>query len=384
MKETLSHRERILISLNHQEPDRVPLDLGGTYASSLTSKAYENLKRYLRLNHPTVIMRKWADIVVPDESILTHFDIDTRVIMPRAERGWVEGWREELLSDGSSRDEWGLVRIKPPEGYYFMKSFPFAGEKTINDLEKYPWPNIEDPERFKGLRERAAFLREKTDYALITIFPRPFVSLSQFLRGYMDWFTDLIINREFIETLMEKILEVCLGIGKRLLEEIGEYVDLIFVHDDLATEESLMMSPSLYREIVKPRHKKIFDLIKDMTQAKIIYHCDGAIYPIIQDFIEIGVDVLNPVQVSAKGIDTDILKREFGDRLSFWGAIDTSYVLPKGTLEEVKAEVRKRIGHLGKGGGYVLAPVHNILDEVPPENIEAMYHEAKVYGRYGH
>jgi uroporphyrinogen decarboxylase len=193
---------------------------------------------------------------------------------------------------------------------------------------------------------------------------------------------DLLLNREFIETLMEKILEVCLGIGKRLLEEIGEYVDLVFVHDDLATTESLMMSPQLYREIIKPRHKKIFDLIKEMTQAKVIYHCDGAIYPLIGDFIEIGVDALNPVQVSAKGVDTDTLKQEFGNRLSFWGAIDTSYVLPKGSPEEVREEVQKRINHLKKGGGYVAAPVHNILDEVPPENIVAMYKTALEIGRY--
>jgi uroporphyrinogen decarboxylase len=166
------------------------------------------------------------------------------------------------------------------------------------------------------------------------------------------------------------------------MEEVGEFVDLVFVHDDLATTESLMMSPQLYREIVKPRHKKIFDLIKNMTQAKIIYHCDGAIYPLLKDFIQIGVDVLNPVQVSAKGVDTHALKQEFGEELSFWGGVDTAHVLPKGTIDDVKEEVRKRIDHLGKGGGYVVAPVHNILDDVPPENIVAMYRTAIEYGKY--
>jgi uroporphyrinogen decarboxylase len=382
MKGKMSHRDRVMTALSHQEPDRIPIDLGGTYASSISIKAYENLKQYLGVKHPMVIMRKWAGIVKPDESILTYFDIDTRVIMPRAGDGWVEGWREEILPDGASKDEWGLVRVKPPDGYYFIKNFPLAGEKTLDDIKKYPWLNPNDTERFQGLKEQAAFLRKSTDYVLVTMFPRPFVSLSQFLRGYQDWFTDLIINREFIETLMEKILEICLAIGKRLLEEVGEYVDLVFVHDDLATQESLMMSPQIYREIIKPRHKKIFDLIKNMTRAKIIYHCDGAIYPLIQDFIEIGVDVLNPVQVSAKGVDTDALKREFGDQLCFWGGIDTSYVLPKGSVEDVREEVRKRIDHLKKGGGYVVAPVHNILDEVPPENIVAMYQSAINVGTY--
>jgi len=376
MKERLGHRERVMLSVAHQEPDRVPIDLGGTYASSISIKAYEQLKRYLGLSHDTVIMRKWAGIVKPDESVLNHLDVDTRVIMPRAGAGWVEGWKEEVLPDGSSKDEWGLVRVKPADGSYFMTHFPLAGEKTIEDLTKYPWPDPDDPERFNGLREEASFLKKTTDFALITMFPRPFVSLSQFLRGYTDWFTDLILNREFIETLMEKILEIDLKIGKRLLEEVGNYVDLVFVHDDLATTDSLMMSPQIYREIIKPRHKQIFDLIKTMTRAKIIYHCDGAIYPLINDFIEIGVDVLNPVQVSAKGVDTDTLKRDFGHRLSFWGGIDTSYVLPKGSIQEVKEEVHKRVHHLAKGGGYIVAPVHNILDEVPPENVVAMYREA--------
>lgn len=326
-------------------------------------------------------MRKWAGIVKPDESVLNYLDVDTRVIMPRAGVGWVEGWKEEVLPDGSSRDEWGLVRIKPADGSYFMTHFPLAGEKTIEDLEKYPWPDPDDPERFNGLREEASFLKKTTDFALITMFPRPFVSLSQFLRGYTDWFTDLILNREFIEALMEKILEIDLRIGKRLLEEVGNDIDLVFVHDDLATTDSLMMSPQVYREIIKPRHKRIFDLIKTMTRAKIIYHCDGAIYPLINDFIEIGVDVLNPVQVSAKGVDTDTLKRDFGHRLSFWGGIDTSYVLPKGSVHEVKEEVQKRLHHLAKGGGYTVAPVHNILDEVPPENVVAMYREAVELGR---
>ena len=381
MKERLGHRERVMLSIAHQEPDRVPIDLGGTYASSISIKAYEHLKRYLGFNHDTVVMRKWAGIVKPDESVLNYLDVDTRVIMPRAGVGWVEGWKEEVLPDGSSKDEWGLVRIKPADGSYFMTHFPLAGEKTIEDLEKYPWPDPDDPERFKGLREEASFLKTTTDFALITMFPRPFVSLSQFLRGYTDWFTDLILNREFIETLMEKILEIDLKIGKRLLEEVGNYVDLVFVHDDLATTDSLMMSPQIYREIIKPRHKQIFDLIKTMTRAKIIYHCDGAIYPLINDFIEIGVDVLNPVQVSAKGVDTDTLKRDFGHRLSFWGGIDTSYVLPKGSIQEVKEEVHKRFHHLAKGGGYIVAPVHNILDEVPPENVVAMYREAVELGR---
>jgi len=382
MKEKMTHRERLLTALSHREPDRVPVDLGGTYATGITVRAYENLKRHLGLQHPTLLMRKWSEIAKTDESVLQSLDVDTRVIMPRADPGWVEGWREKVLPDGTSLDEWGVPRIKPPDGFWFISHSPLAGDKSLDDLERYPWPDPHDRDRFQGLKEQAAFLRKTTDCALITMFPRPFVSLSQFLRGYNDWFTDLILNREFIETMMEKILQICLGIGRHLLEAVGDEVDCVFVHDDLGTTDSLMMSPQMYREMIKPRHKQIFDLIRNMTRAKIIYHCDGAIHPLIQDFIDIGVDVLNPVQVSAKGLDTDTLKQEFGDHLSFWGGIDTNYVLPKGTVEEVKDEVKKRINHLAKGGGYVVASVHNILDEVPPENVVAMLNTAVEYGKY--
>jgi len=189
-------------------------------------------------------------------------------------------------------------------------------------------------------------------------------------------------NRDFLQALMDKILDIDLKIGKRLFEAIGKYVDLVFVHDDLATQESLMFSPERYKEVVKPRHQEIFNFIKTHRNAKVIYHCDGAIYPIINDFIEIGVDALNPVQVSAQGMDARSLKREFGDRLSFWGGIDTHRVLRQGSPEDVREEVKKQIEILGKGGGYILAAVHNIQDDVKPENIVAMFEAAKEFGKY--
>jgi uroporphyrinogen decarboxylase len=378
----LTHRERVIRAIERRELDRVPADLGGTYATSISLRAYENLVGHLKLRGKANVIRKWAKVVQPDEKVLRYFDIDTRMIVPRCDDEWNEWWRLKRLPDGSFLDEWGIIWGKPDTGNYFIKKSPLAGDVDIKDLETHPWPNPDDPERYYGIKEQARTLKEGTDYAVIMMFPRPIVSLSQFLRGYEDWFLDMAANRDFLEALMDKILNIDLKIGERVFDAIGKYVDLVFVHDDLATQESLMFSPEHYREIVKPRHQKIFNFIKTHSDAKVIYHCDGAIYPLINDFIEIGVDALNPVQVSAEGMNTRVLKSEFGDRLSFWGGIDTHQVLPQGSPEDVREEVKKQIEILGKGGGYILAAVHNIQDDVKAENIVAMFEATKEFGKY--
>jgi uroporphyrinogen decarboxylase len=379
----LSHRERVMRALNHQEPDRVPVDIGGTYASSIASGAYARLLDHLNLEGEAAIMRKWASVVRPDESLLRRLDIDTRMVVPRYGNDWNEYWKLTPLPDGATyQDEWGVPWTKPEKGPAFISKHPLAGDITLADLEEYPWPDPAIPERYAGLREQAEQLKNNTDYAVIAMFPRPIVSLSQFIRGYDDWFVDIGMNHELIETMMDKILEVDLRIGKTLLDLIGKYVDIVFFHDDLATQTELMCSPEAYRKIIKPRHRQIVNFIKSHSDAKVVYHCDGAILPIIDDFIEIGVDALNPVQISAAGMDTKSLKQQFGDRLSFWGAIDTHTVLPKGTTEDVRQEVKTQIESLGKNGGYVLAAVHNIQDDIPPQNIVAMVEAARAYGQY--
>ncbi|MGA7578312.1 MAG: uroporphyrinogen decarboxylase family protein [Desulfobaccales bacterium] len=377
----MTHRERLLRALNHQEPDRVPIDLGGTYASSIALDAYVQLTQYLNLRDEPQVMRKWASAVKPDEKVLKALDIDTRMVVPRYDASWNEYWRLTALPDPNTfLDEWGVPWTKPEKGPSFISKHPLAGELTLEDVERFPWPNPDDPERYKGLKEQAKRLREETDFAVAGVFPRPPVSLSQFIRGYQDWFLDMGMNHPIIEAIMDHILDVDLKIGERVLAEIGKYVDVMFVHDDLATQESLMCSPKTYRKIIKPRHKKIFDFIKTHSDAKILYHCDGAIAPLLDDFIEIGVDALNPVQISAAGMDTAGLKEKFGDRLSFWGAIDTHTILPQGSVAEVRQEVKKQIECLGKNGGYVLAAVHNIQKDVPPENVVAMFKAAREFG----
>lgn len=379
----LTHRERVLRAVNHQEPDRVPLDFGGTYTSTICRGAYENLLRHLDLKGETVVIRKWASAVRPDENLLKYFDIDTRMVVPRYGDDWNEYWRLSPLSEkGTFMDEWGVTWRKPEKGHSFISKHPLSGDVDINDLEGYHWPDPDDPERYHGLMEQAKALKQGTDYAVIGMFPRPIVSLSQFLRGYEGFFLDMAMNQAFMEALMDRILEVDLRIGENILGAIGKYVDLMFVHDDLATQRNLMFSPEHYRKIVKPRHQKIFDFIKTHSNAKIIFHTDGAVYPILEDLLEIGVDALNPVQTSAEGMDPQILKKGFGDRLCFWGGIESQRILPQGSTEDVRAEVKEKMESLGKGGDYVLAAVHNIQDDVPPENIVAMFEAAREFGNY--
>jgi uroporphyrinogen decarboxylase len=204
------------------------------------------------------------------------------------------------------------------------------------------------------------------------------------LRGWENFYMDLAGEPEFAVKLMSRYLDYKLAVAERALEEVDDNFDIVFcLSDDIGMADRTLVSPQMYRELVKPLQKRLFDFFKERTEAKRFYHCDGAVYPIIEDFIEVGTEALNPIQVSAAGMgDTKKMKREFGDRLAFWGAIDTYQVLPYGTVDDVRAEVRRRIMDLGPGGGYVLCSVHNIQPEVPPENVVAMYDAACEMGRY--
>jgi uroporphyrinogen decarboxylase len=373
----MSHRERVLRALNHQEPDRVPLDLGGTRSTSLVVEAYEKLNRHLGSEEPLRIFSKWLNIAHPSQAMLRRFDIDTRSLS----QGSPDAWQDIVFSDGSYQDEWGVVRSRPPGSlYYDLTKSPLGGDADLADLEQFRWPDPHDPGRCRGLAEAAAHLQQATDYAVILNMPGGIVHQAQFLRGFEDWFTDLIVNPKFFEALMQKLADLWIEMAKDQLDAVGGNVDICFYGDDMAFQDGPMMSMDLYRKMVKPHHKRLFGYIKSRTSAKIAYHTCGSVVHLIPDLIEMGVDALNPVQVSAKGMDTKRLKQEFGKDISFWGAIDSQRVLPFGKTEDVVVEVKRRIEDLSSGGGYVLCAVHNILADVSPENICAMYNAAREYG----
>ena len=382
MKAEMTHRERALAALNHQEPDRVPIDLAQAAGDGITAIAYENLLRHLGLGgRPINIWNREVQIAEVDEDVLRRFGVDFRAVRP----GGPDRGGDVTLSPDSYRDQWGVVRVRPPGGFYFdFVDSPFAEDATLSAIERYPWPDPDDPGRYRGLRERARRLRAETDYAVILDADCTFFDNCGPLRGWENFYSDLLINTEFAEALMDRYLDIKLAIAGHVLEEAGEFADVVVVsRDDLGTTTTPIISPALFRRLVLPRMKRIFAFFRARTEAKIFHHCDGAIYPLLGDLVEAGVQIINPVQVNAAGMgDTARLKAEFGDRLTFWGGIDTSAVLPRGTPEDVRREVRRRIADLGPGGGYVVCPVHNFQPEVPPENIVAMFDAVLEYGRY--
>ena len=369
---TLKHRDRVAMSLAHQEPDRVPLDLGQGPSTGIHATAYTRLIKLLGLeaeSGPAQVDRR-SNMATPPEALLERFDIDFR----RLSLGSPTVNAEQVLSDSAFRDEWGVVWKRPEGGHYINTTGPLqTGEPTLADVERYEWPEPRDPGRTRGLLDKARNLREKTDFAVVLNLPYSIVRECQRVRGFTEWLEDLLVNPALAEACMEHSLMVSAGIATYVLEEVGDYVDVVSFPDDLGFQDRPYVRPETYRNMIKPYHRRLVEAIKSKTRAKVLIHSDGAVYPIIADLIEAGIDGLNPVQVSARGMDSHRLKQEFGADLVFWGGIDTHRILPTGTPEDVRGEVRKRIEHLAPSGGYVLASVHNIQAEVPPENIVAMF-----------
>ncbi len=290
---SMTPRERVLAALTHQQPDRVPTDLGGSRDSSIVVEGYERLKQQLGIPGDTMLCDRMMRVVNVDERILQRFDISTRAIFPGAPRKSVA--RE--LGPEQYRDMWGVDRVHPASSYYYDQlTYPLSGEKTIADLRKYPWPDPDDPGHVAGLKERVAWIRDHTDCAAVLTLPAPFVHITQYLRGFEDWFCDFAMNPRFLEALFDTVLEITMRIAWHELREVGSEVDCVFCADDLGTQDSLLVSPSDYRQWIKPRHEKFFRQIHEMTPAKVVFHSCGSVADVIEDFIEIGVDALNPVQ----------------------------------------------------------------------------------------
>jgi len=376
-------RERVMAALNHKEPDRVPIDFGSTYMTSITVPPYLALERALGLPaKPPPLQTLLSKIVLPREEVLERFGVDTRGI-PRPDAPAT--WRNQLQADDTVLDEFGVL-WKQPAGhshYEFLRG-PFEGHPTLGDLRAFPWPDDPDePKRFAGRRERARCLYEGTDFAVMAAVPGGFVTWSQFFRGLEGWFLDLAADPRFAEALMDRALDFILAVADELLDQVGPYIQIITYGDDLAFQDGLMMSMSTFRKLIKPRLRRVFDFLRSRCDAKLWFHTDGAVAPLIPDLIDLGIDILNPIQVTAKGMDdTRRLKQEFGDDLVFWGGIDTQRLLPFGRPEEVRGDVCRRILDMAEGGGYVLSSVHNIQSDVSPENIIAMFDAAHDFGTY--
>jgi uroporphyrinogen decarboxylase len=379
---SLTHRERVLTSLNHQEPDRVPLDFGGIGPSEIVVSAYENLKKYLGVRDEPKPLGRSPRTVVPDETVLQKFDIDTRTLR----LGEFKTRKRKIIDADTFVDEWETTWKRAPGQYYVCTNGAFQkSDPKIELLETFHWPDPDDPGLYEGLKEKAESLRKNSDFAIVLslIHSNGILKQCTNLRGFTEFLMDLYENREFACCLLDRVTDISIRIAENALDAVGKNVDVVFFADDLGHQQATFMSPKDYREIIKPRHKRFFTAVKSRTDAKILMHSDGSVYAVIEDLIDAGVDVLNPVQVSARNMDPATLKKEFGNRLGFWGAIDTRDVLPFRNPKEVREETRRIIDLMGKGGGYVLTSVQSIQAEVPPENIAAMFEEARSYGVYG-
>jgi len=376
---SMTGRERVLAALNLEEPDRVPLDFGSCIASTIVVPAYDNLKKHLGLEHETQFMAKRARTVIPDDTVLKKFDIDTRALMLGEYRG---GASKEVDAD-TFMDSWATTWKRAPDGHFINVDGPFQNrEPEMESLETFNWPDPDNHGLYEGLGQKAEALRKNTDCAIVLNLPVGIVHQCQFMRGFAEFLMDLHINSEFASRLMDIISGIWIRIAQNALEAVGDNIDVIMWGDDVAMQEATLMSPEVYRELIKPWHKRMVAALKSHGNTRVHYHTCGSVYALIDDLIEIGIDALNPIQVNARNMDPARLKDEFGDRLAFWGAIDTQRILPYGSPEEVRAEVRRIIDIMGKGGGYILASVHNIQAEVTPENIAAMFEEGKSYGAY--
>jgi uroporphyrinogen decarboxylase len=382
-------RRRVEVALAHREPDRVPFDLGGTTVTGIHQQAYRNLRRYLGLpDQPAVLDHMHQQLARVDDELKARLKVDVWGLMPRPVPGatrpsWTEGDYHKW------RDEWGIEWWMPIQGglYYDMRRHPLAGARAVADLERFPWPDPEHPARFEGMSQRADELLNQRQVAYV--LGRSSTGLFEqalWLRGFETFFCDLVQNVAFAEALLDKVCELKMRYWAKALQTVGPNVLIVSEADDLASQNACLLSPRLYRQLIKPRHQRLFAFIKNHAQApvKIFFHSCGAVGPLLPDLIEAGIDILNPVQVSARGMDTRQLKRQFGDVLTFYGGgVDTQQVLPHGTPQQVRDEVRRRIDDLAPGGGFIFAAVHNIQADVPPQNIMAMWEALQEFGLYG-
>jgi len=377
----MTHRERVLTTLSRRQPDRVPVDLGGTLASTINIHAYRALMARLGFgtDAPIAYLSRRSNSVLPDERLLAQLDVACRaVILDQPDLN-----PERELPDGSLSDEWGITWKHVGEGQHFINADgPFYRQEPDPALvEKFAWPDPLDPGRFRTLRRQAEVHRARTDAAIILVLGVGSVHQIQFMRGYAASLEDLLIAPDFVQAFMDRYVDFWVRLTERALQAVGDLVDVAMFGDDLGTQQGPVMSPALYRRLIKPYHARMVEAVKRFHKPLLLHSC-GSVAAFLPDLIEIGVDAIHPVQVSAKDMDSARLKREFGRDITFWGGIDTQHVLPRGTTAEVKKEVQRRIGDLGPGGGYVLGAVHNIQAEVPVENILAMFEAAREFGRY--
>ena len=367
---SLSHRERVQLALSRRQPDRTPVDMMGN-ASMLLDVTYLRLRDYLGLSAIPPV-RSGASANYYDERILEYFGVDfRRVFLPKGPGNTIVNHADDTFTDA-----WG-VRSRNVGIFVNAVEHPLRHASTLDDVEAYPWPTAAGLHSADGVRDAAYQLYHATDYAVVARNPLSpgFLDRGCNLMGMAEFFMLMVDAPEVADAMLDRILEIYMGVYRLFLEEAGPYVQIVEVADDLGAARSPLISPAMYRRFIKPREQRLYTMIRELApDAFIIHHTDGNVFAIIPDLIEVGVNVLNPVQTSSRDMGGEQLKAAFGDRLAFHGAIEGM----EGDKDALVAEVKSRIDVLGKGGGYVMASCNHMID-VAPENIVAMFETAVDY-----
>ena len=398
-------RSRVMTALGHREPDRVPVDLGGHRSSGVSAMAYARLRDYLGLEKkPIRVYDVVQQLAIVDEDILDLFHVDTQElgrgfalddcdwadwILPDGTPCQVPVWATPMpLDDGwALRSGTGRVIARMPQGaiYFETAYWPFAdGEPDHGTLPEAlpecmwstpcpPGPLVDGPDGDRVLVEGARRLRAKTSRAIIGLFGGSLFELSQYLYRNDNFLMLLAAEPGRAHDLLERLTGLHMASLEKYLALVGTYIDVIVFGDDLGMQTGPMLSPRMYREFLKPRHARLWKRAKELADVKVMLHCCGGIRPLLPDLIDAGLDTVNPVQTSCAGMEVRSLKRDFGQDITFWGGgCDTQWLLAHGTVVQIREHVKQQVERLRSGGGFVFQQVHNILADVPPENIVAM------------
>lgn len=380
----MNRREAFTATVDHREPGRVLVDYG-KHIGSFHRLAYGRLREYapeLGLPAEPVILDRMAQNIVLPERLCQRLGLDFRWIVPH----WVGVTDIELGGEPGYIDMWHTPHKWTDVGSYFaIAAHPLNGEDlTEADLAAFDWPDPDQPAMFDGLAEQARRWYESSDYVVgADGIKVGILQTASQLRGYDKLFTDFALNPDLAHALLSRISTVINEMYRHYMAAVGRYIQVVVITDDQGTQKSLMVSPRMFRAFIKPYLKSLVEAIKSAADVKVLMHCDGAIVPILPDLIEIGVDIINPVQTVVVGLeDTFALKEKFGDRITFHGGLDVQQVVPNATPDGLRQEVARRLYDLGRGGGYILAPCHNISFDVPPANVLALFDAAQALGRY--
>lgn len=386
---TMTSRQRVLAALNHEEPDKMPIDVGGlALFSCLHETAQKKLMNYLGEEEPNPeLLSMTSRTVRPNKLIYEKFQSDCYGLIGKPSGNW----ELELVSDGVGGswfyDEWGIKWHQPFGAFYYdAVEQPLRGA-SLNDVLHYKWPDPTDSARLASTKEQAKWLYENTDYCLVytPIWATGIFQTAGIMQGFEDNLVNIMIAKDISRAMYEGLTEFHMAHLDYVMDEIGDYIQVIVMSDDLGFQDRPIIRVNLFQELLKPLYARIIERLKSRKpEIKVVFHTDGAVSSFLSEFIDIGIDATNPVQVSCAGMEnTAKLKHDFGEKLSFWGAaVSSQTTLPFGTPQKVREEVRSHITDLAPGGGYIFASVHNIQPDVPVENMVATFEEAIAIRNY--